>query len=246
LEAIIIHSFIKNIFRIVIGADDEGRRVHEAVMRLLRSVPRAGSLLDIGCADGAKAMAYSELVGVAVDKVKGVEAQERYRVQAAEKFEVFPIDIERERLPFEDEAFDLIVCNQVLEHLKNIFLPLAEMDRMLKTGGYLLIGIPNLAALHNRFLLLFGLQPLCNVITGPHIRCFTHRAFREFLKTNLNFELAGAASAILYPLPYPLVDWLRRFFPGLAAYTFYLLRKKKHEPSACGWNLPSIGDTLLI
>lgn len=128
--AILIHSVIKNIFRKVIGADEEGRRVHEAVMRLLRSVPRASSLVDIGCADGAKAMAYAKLVGVAVDKVKGVEAQECYRVQAAEKFEVYPIDIEREKLPFGDEAFDLIVCNQVLEHLKNIFLPLSEMDKI--------------------------------------------------------------------------------------------------------------------
>ncbi len=239
------HIVINKIFKKVIGADGESQRLHEALLRLLRSAPNAGSLLDIGCADGAKTLAYAGVLGVAATKIKGVEAQERYRLQAAEKFEVYPADLEREKLPFEDESFDVVICNQVLEHLKNIFLPLSEMDRVLATGGRLVIGIPNLAALHNRFLLLFGRQPLCNTITGPHIRCFTHRAFIDFLATNPNLDLEGTAAATLYPFPVPLVDWLARFFPGLSASTFYLLRKKKHDPAACGWNLPGIGDTLL-
>jgi hypothetical protein len=119
------------------------------------------------------------------------------------------------------------------------------MDRTLKNGGCLIIGIPNLSGLYNRLLLLAGAQPLCSHITGPHVRAFAHRPFAKFLKSNSNFQLIKTDSATLYPLPYPLVDWLGGLFPGLAAFTFYLLRKKKHEPSACAWELESIGDTFL-
>ncbi len=239
-------GMFKKAFRNIIRASEEGHRIDEAVLRLLDSVKHVDSLLDIGCADGSKTMAYAELAGVAAEAIKGVEGQEKYRMQAADKFEAFPLDIEKEKLPFEDESFGLVVCNQVLEHLKNIFLPLSEMDRVLKVKGYLLIGIPNLAALHNRFLLMFGRQPLCNFITGPHIRCFAHRDFLKFIETNNNFEVIKVSSALLYPFPYPLNDWLGRSLHGLSAYTFYLLLKKKHDPSTCGWDIRNVGDTLLV
>jgi SAM-dependent methyltransferase len=177
--------------------------------------------------------------------IKGVEGLECHRNKASEKFAVYRMDVEKEALPFPDESFDLIVCNQVLEHLKNIFLPLSEMDRVMKIGGHLLIGIPNLAALHNRLLLFLGRQPLCNAVTGPHIRCFTHRDFLKFLRTNTNFALIGISSAVLYPFPVPVGGWLGRAFPSLASFTFYLQRKTQHEPNQCAWNRSSIGDTLL-
>ena len=45
-------------------------------------------------------------------------------------------------LPFDNEVFDSVVCNQVLEH---IFEPdefLAEINRVLKTNGTLLVSVP--------------------------------------------------------------------------------------------------------
>ncbi|MGD9642476.1 MAG: class I SAM-dependent methyltransferase [Elusimicrobiales bacterium] len=236
---------IRTILRGAVRADQEGLRVHEAVMRLLRRVGRAGSLLDVGCAEGGKAPLYAAALSVPPGCVTGVEGNKAHCLEASSKFKAECVDFEREKLPFADESFEVVVCNQVLEHLKNIFLPLSEMDRVVKTGGWLLIGIPNLAALHNRALLLAGRQPLCNDITGPHIRCFTHSAFKAFLRSNPNFKLAATESSTLYPFPYPFVDLLGRKLPGLAASTFYLLKKEKHDPAACGWNLASIGDTLL-
>lgn len=236
---------IRTILRGAVRADQEGLRVHEAVLRLLRRVGRAGSLLDVGCAEGDKARLYAAALSIPPGGVAGVEGNKAHCLQASPKFRVECVDFEREKLPFADESFEVVVCNQVLEHLKNIFLPLAEMDRVVKTGGRLLIGIPNLAALHNRALLLAGRQPLCNDITGPHIRCFTHSAFLEFLRSNPNFELEAVDSSTLYPLPYPFVDLLGRALPSLAASTFYLLRKRHHAPGDCAWNLAGIGDTLL-
>ena len=36
-----------------------------------------------------------------------------------------------------------------------------EFSRVLKVGGQIIVGLPNLAALHRRILLLLGKQPTC-------------------------------------------------------------------------------------
>ena len=70
--------------------------------------------------------------------------------------QVDPLNIERDRLPFADARVDLIIANQILEHAKEIFLVLHEGSMVLKVGVHFILGVPNLAALHNRFLLLMG------------------------------------------------------------------------------------------
>ena len=43
---------------------------------------------------------------------------------------------------FEDERFDLVVCNATLEHDKRFWLSVDEMKRVLKPGGLLIISVP--------------------------------------------------------------------------------------------------------
>ncbi|WP_185973711.1 class I SAM-dependent methyltransferase [Ferrovibrio terrae] len=51
--------------------------------------------------------------------------------------------MEGDRIPFEDESFDLIVNNQVLEHVPDLDLVLQEMARVLKPGGRVLSLFPD-------------------------------------------------------------------------------------------------------
>lgn len=44
--------------------------------------------------------------------------------------------------------FDTVVCHQVLEHLPRPWLALAEMRRVLKPGGKLIVSVPHLSRLH--------------------------------------------------------------------------------------------------
>jgi len=236
-------GFFKRMTRRFIRSQEEGLRTHKAVLRLLDRVRPVSNLLDVGCSKGAKTVIYAQSLGIPLNFASGIEAQSRYSVDAAKKFKVCSLDIEKESFPFPDESFDLVICNQVLEHLKNIYRPLKEMDRVVKTGGWLIIGVPNLAGLYNRILLLFGRQPLSSAIDGPHVRSFAHRSFLEFLRRNPNFELAAVESANLYPLPYQLIDLLGGSFAGLSAFTFYLFKKKSHDPDACGWKAGPAEDT---
>lgn len=224
-------------------ANLEGQRIHQAVLSLLVGL-RAKTLLDIGCGKGTKAAAYAEALGLPMAQVTGIEANPAYAAVAGARMRVLSVDIEREPLPVPDEAFDLAVCNQVLEHLKNIYRPLREMDRVIKTGGHLLIGVPNLAGLYNRALLLAGRQPLCVALDGPHIRGFAHSALLAFLASNPNFSVAAMAGSNLYPLPWPLISLANGRLPSLSSFSFYLLKKIKHEPAACPWRPGAAEDTV--
>ena len=234
---------LRRYYRFCVQAKYEGMRTYEAVLDIVKIVPKSGTLLDIGCADGIKTMRYAKMLSVPTERVCGIELEPKYVRSAQERFKVLSINLEHDTFPFQDQEIEVIICNQILEHLKNIFLPLSEMDRVLKVGGHLIIGIPNIAALHNRFFILFGKQPSCSIIEGPHVRSFTHKEFLKFINRNTNFELQAISAATLYPLPYPIVKYCAKYFPGFASYTFYLLKKVEHKPNYCGWSLKADYDT---
>ena len=45
-------------------------------------------------------------------------------------------------LPFEEEQFDLILCNHVLEHIEDDIKAMQELFRVLKKGGTLIAQVP--------------------------------------------------------------------------------------------------------
>jgi ubiquinone/menaquinone biosynthesis C-methylase UbiE len=45
-------------------------------------------------------------------------------------------------LPFEDNSYDIIFCNHVLEHIEDDQKAMRELYRVLKTGGYGIFQIP--------------------------------------------------------------------------------------------------------
>ena len=45
-------------------------------------------------------------------------------------------------LPFEDESFDYLMCNHVLEHVDDDRLALAEIHRVLRSGGWAILMCP--------------------------------------------------------------------------------------------------------
>lgn len=59
---------------------------------------------------------------------------------------VMPGDYE---LPFDTDSIDLVVCGQVLEHVKNPFRSVIEMTRVLKPGGYIICIAPSAGKRHD-------------------------------------------------------------------------------------------------
>ncbi|MDO5738921.1 MAG: class I SAM-dependent methyltransferase [Ornithinimicrobium sp.] len=51
-----------------------------------------------------------------------------------------------ERLPYEDDSFDVVVCSLALHYLKDWVAPLTELRRVLRPGGHLVVSVPHPAA----------------------------------------------------------------------------------------------------
>jgi SAM-dependent methyltransferase len=141
--------------------------------------------------------------------------------------EVHVLDIERDKLPFPDEGVDLFIANQVLEHTKEIFWIFHEVSRSLRVGGHFLIGVPNIASLHNRLLLLFGVQPTQHKLCSAHVRPFSRRDTLKFLEACFpgGYSLVDFAGSQFYPFPSALARLLSRVLPGASFSIFFLLRK---------------------
>ena len=209
-----------------------GRRVYgraveqndENIARLLAADAPLESLLDLGCDDGARTSAYAQAAG-ALD-VHGVEVVESRAALARQRgISVVSADL-GERLPFDDQRFDAVVSNQVIEHLFDTDMLLAEAFRVLKVGGVVVTSTENLASWHNVASLLLGWQPfsLTNVssagsignplglavggdhreyVTGvpwQHRRVFTTRGLLDLHRAH-GFTALRSLGAGYYPLP---------------------------------------------
>ncbi|MDR7521675.1 MAG: class I SAM-dependent methyltransferase [Armatimonadota bacterium] len=116
----------------------------------LRHVPAASSgmrALDIGCRDGY----YSEILKQRGYTVCSIDINPQY--PQAEVVDA------NQPLPYADRTFDLIWCSEVLEHLRDPALAVAEFRRVLKPGGLLVLTTPNSGCWIYRILGLFGIPP---------------------------------------------------------------------------------------
>ncbi|HEX9533486.1 MAG TPA: class I SAM-dependent methyltransferase [bacterium] len=205
--------------------------VHRSIVALLRqiaSLDRVSSLLDVGCWDGSTTLEYSRATGGA--RAFGIEVFVDPAAEAVQRgVSVATMDLERDRFPWADQTMDLVVCNQVFEHLKNVWLPMSEIARVLRVGGHLVFSVPNLASLHNRALLAVGVQPTSIRTFGPHVRGFTLGQTRAFLCEGGVFRIRWVSAAGFYPLP---AEWARAVaaaFPGTAHTSILWVQKIEHR-----------------
>ena len=183
------------------------------------------SLLDIGCGSGERTIRIAKYFDIHTQYTYGVDSNNRQIAACRKMFNAEVIDLESDSLPYHDNYFDLVVCNQVLEHLKNYKKVLDDMIRVTRERGYIVIGVPNLAHLINRIYLLFGIQPMCIHLNSSHVRAFTHKAFVGMLNSLSQVKLIDYAGAVMYPLPYCIARKLSGYFAGLSGYVCYLLQK---------------------
>jgi ubiquinone/menaquinone biosynthesis C-methylase UbiE len=107
-------------------------------------------VLDVGCGDAGVIIAFAEagafVTGLEVD----TRSLERGRVRAEEH----GVDAEllsgvAERLPFDDGSFDLVILDNVLEHVEDRARTLAEIRRVLRPDGLLYLVTPKPLALYS-------------------------------------------------------------------------------------------------
>jgi len=203
-------SYIDNIFRIF--------------AKNLRSY-NPDNMLDIGCGDGTRTIRIAEYLNVSMNNVYGLDSNDDLILTSKNLFNASRVDLETDDIPYKDNTFDLVICNQVLEHLKNYKKTISEAIRVTKKQGYIVFGIPNLAHLINRIYLLFGFQPMCIHLDGSHARSFTHKNFAKLLDSLESVKLINCRGSLIYPLPLYIANLASDYFVGLSGYVCYLLHK---------------------
>ena len=201
-------------------------------------------LLDLGCDRGSftlelgKRISTTQLYGIEIVEGSIEQAkQQGIRIYKSDLNAPFPID---------SESIDVVHAKEILEHLHHTDLFLREIHRVLIRGGYAVITVPNLAAWHNIFCLLWGWQPFpANVSdeivlgnplnygyrTNPaggeyplHLRIPTFRALKELLQYH-RFEVEKIAGAGYYPLWGIASRPMSRIDPRHSAYLIVKARK---------------------
>lgn len=120
----------------------------ELVVRRLR-LDEARDVLDVGCGIGHWGLLLASLLPEHV-RFAGVEREPRWVAEAAERASARGLGArcrftvgEAEHLPFADDSFDLTTCQTVLIHLPRPELGLAEMKRVTKPGGLVVVAEPS-------------------------------------------------------------------------------------------------------
>lgn len=141
---------------------------------------RPGRMLDLGCGAGEFSVRFVaggwEVFGLELVASQASRATARgLRAVAGEV---------TAGLPFRPEAFDLVFAGEIIEHLVDTDGFLAEIRRVLRVDGVLVVTTPNLASFENRLRLLLGRYPEWvdyRVGSSGHVRAYTPRVLKAQL-----------------------------------------------------------------
>jgi 2-polyprenyl-3-methyl-5-hydroxy-6-metoxy-1,4-benzoquinol methylase len=150
-------------------------------MRLVDLVGDGKRVLDVGCSSGYLARPLVErgcsVVGIERDPTAAAAAR-------AVCEEVIVGDVEEIDLPFEPGSFDVVVCGDLLEHLRDPLRFLRRVRPLLRTGGRLVLTTPNVANWTVRLRLLAGQWRYAErgILDRTHVHFFTRTTLVETLR----------------------------------------------------------------
>src|SRR6185312_11985699 len=106
--------------------------------------------------------------------------------RAAEAFceRVLVGDVETMELPLEPASFDVVLCGDVVEHLREPGAALARLRVFLKPGGRIVLSTPNVANWAIRLSLLGGRWRYTDrgILDRTHTHLFTRATLREAIE----------------------------------------------------------------
>ncbi|MDO5293514.1 MAG: methyltransferase domain-containing protein [bacterium] len=110
----------------------------ELVERIRKEKPK--TVLDLGCGNGN---VLAELMSDNKIKLFGADLSSQMVEEAMKRVPTGTFCVANaEDLPYEDNSFDVIVCNASFHHYTNPIRVVEEMKRVLKKNGTLILGDP--------------------------------------------------------------------------------------------------------
>jgi ubiquinone/menaquinone biosynthesis C-methylase UbiE len=180
------------------------------------------TLLDVGCGDGELASELARrgaiVTGLDADPTMIAAARRRTEIEGTQ---LHLVDGQAERLPFDDAVFDRVVAVTVLCFVRDAERAVAEMARVLKPGGLLVIGELgrwSLWATHRRIRGWLG-DPIWRAAmfrTAAELRAFVEAASLKMIefRGTAYYPPCGIAAGLLAPAD----PWLGRMTTVGAAF----------------------------
>ena len=165
----------------------KGASLSPIILEAIEKLPKGSKILDVGCAEG---LTIKELYSIFKDKYHytGVDLS-KTRIRSANKLKIpnskFVV-ASGEDMPFKNASFDCILSSQVLEHVDNEKMFLAEISRLLKPKGIFEID----TVFKKEWAWYFYKSPMGWALDPTHLREYTNidEVRRLFRKAHLTID----------------------------------------------------------
>lgn len=205
---------------------------------------KGACLLGLGCGLGELTYKVGRKVGA--DNVIGIDMEDRLQEAYKKRIKLIKCNLNN-RIPLQDQSVNIISADQIIEHLSNVDLFVEEIFRVLKPGGYAVIGTENLASLHNLFALILGKQAFSQFISSrywlgnpftphykkpvrkgmSHVQVFTIQGLKDICEFyNLKVERVRGIGYFLF-LPFWWGKLFEKICPAHASFIAVRVRKSK-------------------
>jgi len=154
---------------------------HFRIKRVVKHIPKGCRLLDVGCGRSA-----TFLHSIANRISEGVGIDFKVRTESVSNISTIQTHIEDE-LPFADASFDVVTMLAVLEHIEDDVSIIAEIHRVLKPRGRLILTVPSVWAKPVLEFLAFRVGIVSRSEILDHKRYYTRQRLEQDLTINANF-----------------------------------------------------------
>lgn len=150
------------------------------------------NVLEVGCGNGifrAQLSKPNTYFGIETNKDAAEKAKEQLDQVICSSF-----DLAFDQLP--DEHFDLVVCNDVIEHMPDTDVFLQRIWQKMSPEGYIIGSVPNIRYFRQLIELMVQKDwqyKQAGILDNTHLRFYTYKSFKRTLKENgyLVEELSG-------------------------------------------------------
>lgn len=163
----------------------------DSLALIFSKIPNGSKVLDVGAGSGGLGESLKRLKGCVVH---GLTYNEDELVLLNEKYDLaLAVDLEQEALPavIKDGAYDVVVCGDVLEHLRNARDVLDALGKCLNPSGYIVISVPNVTHISVITSLIGGQFPRTDegLLDATHVHFFERVALAALCKNAGMFVL---------------------------------------------------------